>query len=120
MISSIFHGLFICYSHSSLSKDQIVPKHFHDPWLYTNSSMDHKDSYLGNSGKASNPTNTPLPETPRYSAYPLTPQRQESMIQTAKLKLCFSTVCEQHTQGCVHGQNWRSCFMLGKKVLGVG
>lgn len=56
---------------------------FRDPWLYTNSSMDHKDSYLGNSGKASNPTNTPLPETPRYSAYSLTQQRQESMIQTA-------------------------------------
>lgn len=69
MISSIFNGLFICDSHSSLSEDQIVLKH---------STMTHGSTQraLWITGtairatpakQASKPTHTPVSETPRCS-----------------------------------------------------
>lgn len=89
MISSIFHGLLICYSHSSLSKDQIVPKHSSvthgctqiAPWITrtviwaTLAKQATQQTHLCLKHQDTPPTPSP-------------PQRQESMIQTASKLLC--------------------------------
>lgn len=40
---------------------------FRDPQLYPHGSVNHKDSYLGKSGKPGKLAATPEPETPRFA-----------------------------------------------------